>query len=223
VTDSATEPRARRLSPEAIVSTAVRIIEAEGEAAASMRRIANELGVAAMSLYNHVPNKAALLEAVADWVGAQIALPDDPDAPWAARARLLVHGFRDTARQYPNCMQIAMSRASMSPVGLASLEYALGMLKEAGFSDEAALRVVRTVTSFVIGAIATESLRSRAAQAAAESGFEPLPADQFPHLAALGPKLLVVDSDADFEFGLELLLAAVGWSGRSEVEGPHSA
>lgn len=207
---AAAEPRTRRLSPEAIVETAVRIIEAEGEAAASMRRIANELGVAAMSLYNHIPNKAALLEAVADWVGSQIVLPSSEEPHWDTRAWSLAYAFRDAARKYPNCMQIAMSRASMSPVGISSLEYAIGMLKEAGFDDESALRVVRTVTSFVMGAITTDSLRARAAQAAAESGFTPPSAEHFPHLAALGPKLLEIDSDADFEFGLNLLMAAVG-------------
>lgn len=212
--EAGVEQRHRRLSLEAIVSTAVRLIEAEGESAASMRRIAADLGVAAMSLYNHVPNKAALLEAVADWVGAQVVLQDDSDSDWDTRARALVFAFRDVARTYPHCVQLAMSRASMSPVGLGALEHALGMLKEAGFSERAALRVVRTVISFVIGTIATESLRARAAQAAAESGFEPLPAAQFPHLAALGPTLLEVDADADFEFGLDLLLTAIGVSDR---------
>lgn len=200
----------RRLSPGSIVAAAVAIIEAEGEAAASMRRIAAELGVAAMSLYNHVPNKAALLQAVGDWVGEQIVLHEAaPEADWDSRARTMMYAFRDVARHYPNCMQIAMSRASMSPVGLGALEHALGMLKEDGFSDETALRVVRTATSFVMGAITTESLRLRAAATAAEVGFAPLPAEEFPHLAALGPKLLEVDSDADFEFGVNLLLAAI--------------
>ncbi|MGQ0843673.1 MAG: TetR/AcrR family transcriptional regulator [Sporichthyaceae bacterium] len=204
------DPRGRRLSAETIVAAAVHIIETEGEAAASMRRIASDLGVAAMSLYNHVPNKAALLEAVADWVGAQIVIPADADEDWGTRARTLLGAFRDVARQYPNCMQISMSRASMSPVGIGALEHALGMLIEAGFSQEEALRVVRTATSFVIGAITTDSLRQRAAATAAETGFQPLPPEQFPHLAALGPKLLEVDSDADFEFGVNLLMAAIG-------------
>ncbi|MGQ0463736.1 MAG: TetR/AcrR family transcriptional regulator [Sporichthyaceae bacterium] len=210
MTEAAIETSGRRLSPETIVAAAVAIIEAEGEAAASMRRIAAELGVAAMSLYNHVPNKAALLQAVADWVGVQIVVQEDAaDAEWDTRARSLMYAFRDVARHYPNCMQIAMSRASMSPVGLGALEHALGMLKQAGFSDETALRVVRTATSFVMGAITTESLRTRAAAAAAEFGFQPLPAEEFPHLAALGPMLLDVDSDADFEFGVNLLMAAI--------------
>src|ERR1700761_2385209 len=94
-----------RLSVDVIVETAARIIEAEGEPAASMRRISSELGVAAMSLYNHVPNKAALLDAVAEWVGAQIELPPDPGADWDTRARTMARAFRDVVRRYPNCMQ----------------------------------------------------------------------------------------------------------------------
>ncbi|HEX3825826.1 MAG TPA: TetR/AcrR family transcriptional regulator [Sporichthyaceae bacterium] len=201
-----------RLSVEAIVEAAVRIIEAEGEPAASMRRISAELGVAAMSLYNHVPSKAALLDAVAEWVGAQIELPPDPDADWDTRARTMARAFRDVVRRYPNCMQLAMSRAPMSWVGLRPLEYALDMVHQAGFSGLEAIRVVRAVTSFIIGSIATETAR-RQAFSALGGGTTVLPGaepgEEFPHLIALGPRLLQLDPDADFEYGLDLLLHAL--------------
>jgi AcrR family transcriptional regulator len=201
-----------RLSVELIVDTAVRIIEAEGESAASMRRISAELGVAAMSLYNHVPNKAALLDAVAEWVGAQIELPADPEADWDTRARTMARAFRDVVRRYPNCMQLAMSRAPMSWVGLRPLEYALEMVHQAGFSGVEAIRVVRAVTSFIIGSIATETAR-RQAFSALGAGETPLPggvsAEEFPHLTELGPRLVQLDPDADFEYGLDLLLRAL--------------
>jgi AcrR family transcriptional regulator len=201
-----------RLSVELIVDTAVRIIEAEGESAASMRRISAELGVAAMSLYNHVPSKAALLDAVAEWVGAQIELPADPDADWDTRARTIARAFRDVVRRYPNCMQLAMSRAPMSWVGLRPLEYALEMVHQAGFDGVEAIRVVRAVTSFIIGSIATETARRQAFSAlTAGAGVLPgaVPANEFPHLTDLGPLLLHLDPDADFEYGLDLLLRAL--------------
>jgi AcrR family transcriptional regulator len=201
-----------RLSLELIVEAAVRIIETEGETAASMRRISAELGVAAMSLYNHVPNKAALLDAVAEWVGAQIELPPDPDADWDTRARTISRAFRDVVRRYPNCMQLAMSRAPMSWVGLRPLEYAYAMVHQAGFTGTDAIRVVRAVTSFVIGSIATETARMQAAAALSTAGML-LPGavspEEFPHLTALGPSLLELDPEADFEFGLDLLLQAL--------------
>jgi AcrR family transcriptional regulator len=203
-----------RLTPEAIVATAVRVIEAEGEAAASMRRISAELGVAAMSLYNHVPSKAALLDAVADWVGTQIELPSEPDADWESRARTLVRAFRDVVRRYPNCMQLAMSRAPMSSVGLRPLEYALEMAHQAGFPDREAIRVVRAFTSYVIGTITTEAARTRAARALAEggdpeAGGQVVSGQEFPRLYGLGPALFELDPDGDFEFGLDLLLGSL--------------
>ena len=201
-----------RLSVEAIVETAARIIEAEGEPAASMRRISAELGVAAMSLYNHVPSKAALLDAVAEWVGAQVELPPDPDADWDTRARTMARAFRDVVRRYPNCMQLAMSRAPMSWVGLRPLEYALDMVHQAGFSDLEAIRVVRAVTSFIIGSIATETARRQAFSGLGDGATVfpgAVPIEEFPHLVALGSRLLELDPDADFEYGLNLLLDAL--------------
>jgi AcrR family transcriptional regulator len=213
------DPARGRLSPEAIVTTAVRLIEAEGESAASMRRISAELGVAAMSLYHHVPNKSALLDAVADWVSTQIATPRLPDADWHTRARALARAFRDVAQRYPNCMQLAMSRAPLSLVGLEPLEYALEMAHEAGFTENEAIRLVRAVTSYVIGSVVTSITRTRAAQAAAtmvataafpvnglDLGVDP---QQFPRLTALGPTLFALDLDGDFEFGLDLLLQSL--------------
>ena len=199
-----------RLSAELIVATAVRIIEAEGEPAASMRRIAAELDVAAMSLYNHVPNKAALLDMVADWVGAQIELPREPGADWESRARTLLYAFRDVVRRYPNCMQLSMSRARMSAVSLVPLEYALEMAHEAGYPETDAIRLIRAFTAYVIGSITTANARTAAVQAMIAGNELPaIPAEQFPHLAALGPRLLELNPDADFEFGLDLLLGAL--------------
>src|SRR5687768_17449668 len=70
------------LSRPRIVAAAIDLIEREGADAVSMRRIAGELGVGVMSLYNHVPNKAALLDAVAEAVLSEIEFADDPDAEW---------------------------------------------------------------------------------------------------------------------------------------------
>jgi len=204
-----------RLSPELIVATAVELIEADGESAASMRRISAELGVAAMSLYNHVPSKAALLDAVADWVSAQITVPAMPDADWDTRARALARAFRDVATRYPNCMLLAMSRAPMSMVGLAPLEYALEMAHEAGYDEAEAIRLVRAVTSYVIGSVVTSVTRRRAVEAAAAAlaAGDPVGPDMdpahFPHLVALGPALFVLDLDNDFEFGLDLMLRSL--------------
>ncbi len=198
-----------RLSREAIVATAIRLIEAEGEAAASMRRISAELGVAAMSLYNHVPNKAALLDAIGEYVRAQILLPTDPELTWEQRARVLMHAFRDVVERYPRSVELMMARAPSSLVGLEPLEYSLEMVEQAGFYGRDALRVVRAFVAYAVGATTTAAHRARAVEAMRDDGTPPDPAglEQYPRIAALGLDLFIDESD--FEFGLDLLISAV--------------
>ncbi|MBA3741657.1 TetR/AcrR family transcriptional regulator C-terminal domain-containing protein [Sporichthya sp.] len=201
-----------RLSREAIVATAIRLIEAEGEAAASMRRISAELGVAAMSLYNHVPNKAALLDAIGEHVRAQILLPTDPDLAWEQRARVLMRAFRDVVEQYPRCIELMMARAPASLVGLEPLEYALEMAEQAGFTGRDALRVVRAFVAYAVGATTTAGHRARAIEAMQlEAGgelSEPPGIEKFPRINNLGLDLFAVD-ESDFEFGLDLMIQTV--------------
>jgi AcrR family transcriptional regulator len=208
---SAAESDRVRLSREAIVGTAIRLIEAEGEAAASMRRISAELGVAAMSLYNHVPNKAALLDAIAEHVRGQISLPTEPGLSWEQRARALMRAFRDVVEQYPRCIELMMARAPSSLVGLEPLEYALEMAEQAGFTGRDALRVVRTFVAYAVGATTTAAHRARAAESlqVGDGGLpEPLGLPDYPRINALGTALFAVD-ESDFEFGLDLMIGAV--------------
>lgn len=200
-----------RLSRETIVATAIRLIETEGEAAASMRRISAELGVAAMSLYNHLPNKAALLDAIGEHVRAQIQLPTDPDLVWEQRARVLMRAFRDVVEQYPRCIELMMARAPSSLVGLEPLEYALEMAEQAGFTGRDALRVVRAFVAYAVGATTTAAHRARAIETLQEDGGglpDPAGLEKFPRINALGLDLFGVD-DNDFEFGLDLMVQAV--------------
>lgn len=97
------------LTRERIVLAAVALIERESADALSMRRVAAELGVAVMSLYNHVPNKSALLEGVAEHVVSGLELHDDPSEPWQERARALVRAFRKVAHDNPRCMTIVLT------------------------------------------------------------------------------------------------------------------
>jgi AcrR family transcriptional regulator len=207
---SAAENDRARLSREAIVDTAIRLIEAEGEAAASMRRISAELGVAAMSLYNHLPNKAALLDAIGEYVRGQILLPTDPDLTWEQRARVLMRAFRDVVEQYPRCIELMMARAPSSLVGLEPLEYALDMAEQAGFTGRDALRVVRAFVAYAVGATTTTGHRARAVESMQLGGAVPDPAGlaAYPRIHALGLDLFLVDQ-SDFEFGLDLMIQAV--------------
>ncbi|MEV4898311.1 TetR family transcriptional regulator [Nonomuraea sp. NPDC055795] len=89
------------LSKKRIVTAAIGLIEREGADAISMRRIAADLGVGVMSLYNHVPNKDALLSEVAEAVLSEIEFTDDPGADWTERVRIQARAFRQIAHHYP--------------------------------------------------------------------------------------------------------------------------
>ncbi|XRQ05011.1 TetR/AcrR family transcriptional regulator [Actinomadura welshii] len=200
------------LTRDRIVLAAVGLIESEGADALSMRRVASELGVAVMSLYNHVPNKGALLEGVAEHVVSGLELNDDPSEPWQERARALVRAFRKVAHDNPRCMRIVLTHEIDSPAGLRPAERALALADAAGFDGETAVRIMRALLAYALGAQLREAGMSKMLGHLAETGAETwtrLDPDEFPHVIAAAPAMADIDAEADFEFGLDLLIGAL--------------
>lgn len=200
------------LSRELIVRTAVALIEREGANAVSMRRLATELGTGAMSLYNHVPSKAALLDAVAEHIVADMDLTHDPELGWREAARSLARAFRDVAARYPRGVMVVISRQPYSAVGLRPVELALATARAAGFDGRAAVRVMRAVVNYVLGCLVHEASQTEARWASeGHATVDPaqLAAAGLVNVRELLPALAEHDSEADFEFGLELLISAL--------------
>ncbi|OLT29447.1 hypothetical protein BJF79_40805 [Actinomadura sp. CNU-125] len=200
------------LTRDRIVRAAVGLIEREGADALSMRRVASELDVAVMSLYNHVPNKGALLEGVAEHVVSGMELQDDPSASWQDRARALVRAFRTVAREQPRCMTIVMTRKFDTLSGLRPAERALELAEAAGFDGVTAVRIMRALMAYALGAQLREIgfgkwLHHLDTSPAAD--FARLDAAEFPHVIAFASELAEHDPEADFEFGLDLLIGAL--------------
>lgn len=216
----------------------VELIERDGADAVSMRRVAAELGAAPMSLYNHVPNKATLLDAVAEHIMSEMDLdlgggdtgggntgggdtggPGEPD--WTDQARALARNFRAVARRYPRSVLLVITRQPRSTVGLRPVELALGVVRRAGFDDQTSVRLVRTVVSFVIGSLMHEAgVDQLAAQPSATdlAAFaSTLDETHYSQVRAVLPMLVQHDHDAEFEFGLEMLVGAMQtlWNNRS--------
>lgn len=200
------------LTRDRIVRAAVALIEREGADALSMRRVAAELDVAVMSLYNHVPNKTALLEGVAEQVVAGLELTDDPAEPWQQRARALVRAFRKVAHDNPRCMTIVFTHKVDTAAGLRPMERALALADAAGFDGGTAVRIMRALLAYAIGAqmreIGMEKMLGHLAETGAES-WNHLDPVEFRHVIAYGPELAEHDPESDFEFGLDLLIAAL--------------
>lgn len=213
------------LTRDRIVQAAVALIEREGAEALSMRRVAAELDVAVMSLYNHVPNKAALLEGVADRVVAGLELDAGPAQSWQEDARALVRAFRKVAHDHPRCMKIVLTHKVDTAAGLRPMERALALADAAGFDAATAVRITRALLAYALGAQVREAGMEQMLGHLEETGaqsWKHLDPQEFRHVIAYGPELAAHDPESDFEFGLDLLISALEGLPRRSAAGPES-
>jgi AcrR family transcriptional regulator len=200
------------LTRDRIVRAAIELIEREGSDALSMRRVAAELGVAVMSLYNHVPSKAALLDAMAERILAGVIVADDPAMHWTERARSLVRAFRKVAHDHPRSVTLVLTRKVDAPSGMRPVEHALAIAADAGFDGQTSVRIMRALLAYAVGAQLREAGAAKMLYYLPKNredllGF--LDPGDFPHVVALQQELLSHDPDTDFEFGLNLLITAL--------------
>ncbi|MEU4133001.1 TetR/AcrR family transcriptional regulator [Streptomyces wuyuanensis] len=97
------------LTEAGIYAAALRLIDADGVEALTMRKLATALDANPMSLYHHVPNKEAVLRGVTRMVGARFRTVTLEDAPWQERIRLLATDFRTLAHRHPELMAYSFS------------------------------------------------------------------------------------------------------------------
>jgi TetR/AcrR family tetracycline transcriptional repressor len=206
------------LSRDAVVTRAVAIADAEGLEAVTIRRIAQEFGVTPMALYWHVENKDGLLAAMGDVLYAGIDLSGDPGAPWADRFRGLLESLLAAMRRHPALLPLAYERVIQCADGRNVTEYALALLREAGFSvresANIAVHSLRTVVGLIIDepgmeigvdvATRAEHLQAKRAVIAA------LPAEQYPLLIDSVEDLIgCADQDGYDQLGLNLFIEGV--------------
>ncbi|MEU5879952.1 TetR/AcrR family transcriptional regulator C-terminal domain-containing protein [Spirillospora sp. NPDC047279] len=203
----------RPLSRELIIEAAIVLVERDGARGLSMRKVAAELGVGVMSLYNHVPDREALVDGIAITVLAGLNPPSglDPAADWKVNARLMVDAFRATAHRYPRSMHLVFTSRIDLEFKWTAAEQALAYLASAGFDGETSVRALRALMSFAIGAQMMVHGVVRVPGTAQAEVIETVMADpeRYPHAIALAHELARPPGDADFDRGLEMLLSAL--------------
>ncbi|MBK9029997.1 MAG: TetR/AcrR family transcriptional regulator C-terminal domain-containing protein [Myxococcales bacterium] len=138
------------LTREAILDAAVALLDQDGLPGLSMRRLGAALGVEAMSLYHHVPSKAALLDGIHERI--LLALPPPPRArTWQAFARHQAHALHAALRAHPHAVPLFATRPAATPAATARLERYLAVLVEAGFAPVDALSVIQLLAQLVVG------------------------------------------------------------------------
>jgi AcrR family transcriptional regulator len=215
-----------QLSRDLVVTAALKVIEAGGGAALTMRRVADELGVSASALYGHVANKEELIQLVLEQIMEEIPAPR-PGGDWREMMRVFARETLGVFRRHPGVAGLTLGRVPFGPSKLAGTERMHAVLRAAGLPDQVAA-YAGDLGSLYIGAFAHElevappgGQGDFAAQAAA--WLKSLPADQFPNTVALADLLVAGNAEARFDWGLDVIVrglasyltepptAAAGW------------
>lgn len=198
------------LTRDRVIAAAVAVADRGGLAAVSMRNVGRELGVEAMSLYNHVANKQALLDGLADVAFASIALPV-ATAPWRVEMVRRADSARAVLSSHPWALGLLESRSSPGPAVLIHHNAVLACLRTNGFSIALASHAFSVLDAYVYGFVLTEvNLPFDAADGPEDfaSGFE-VPADEYPFLLELMTELVVGKDYTfgnEFGYGLDIIL-----------------
>jgi AcrR family transcriptional regulator len=199
------------LSRERVLRAAVDFADADGIESLSMRRLAKELGVEAMSLYHHVANKSDLLDAIVDLVVAEIWIPS-PGHEWRSAMRRRAVSAREMFTRHPWALGLVESSRSPGLDRLRYVESVLACLRSAGFSTALAGHAFSTLDSYIYGFVLQErSLTFDAPDGMVATGediLRDLPADGFPALRETIMEFTRTGAGFadDFAFGLELIL-----------------
>lgn len=216
------------LSRERILRAAIDFVDLRGLTALSMRRLGQELGVEAMSLYRYVNGREDLLEGIVDQMVAELHLRSDhalgkSDGGWQAYLQWLAHGVRSLARDHPKVFPLIATRHPAAPWlrpplrSLRVVEEFLTTLISHGFTDARAVEAYRAFSSFLLGHLLLEATLHGAEVGPAEEpldeGSSDVPnADQrlrlhhFPHISRLETVLSENHAAIEFERALEDLL-----------------
>jgi AcrR family transcriptional regulator len=212
-----------------IVVAAVRIADAEGVEAVSMRRLADELGVATMTPYTHVDSKDELLDLMRDAVAAQMILPEPIPDDWRQALRAIAHRTKDAFEAHPWSLDIAPRRPRARINRLRHVEQSVGIMVRLEVDPPTGRAILMSIDDYVIGYCLRKRSRERMlatmgpVEDAALRGFGGEPDPEVAAALAAGELPLIkkitghperkhpfgVPPDSGFEPGLEWLLDGI--------------
>lgn len=216
---------ARGLSRDLVVDSALHFIDLYGTQGLSMRKLAQELGVEAMSLYRYVTGREDILEAVVTRLlgGVTAALDDRLAHTWQGYLQTLAHTVRDLALRHPRAFPLVATRHPAAPWlrpplrSLEVVEHFLATLGGFGFNDDQIVGTYRSFSSFLLGHLLLEAAVHGAETSPAEEPLDEgdaqvgnrdadvdLPADS--QVRRLRDKLSEDRGEEEFEISLETLL-----------------
>jgi AcrR family transcriptional regulator len=220
--DAPAEQARAPLSRWRVLRAAVDVADRGGLEALTMRRLAQELGVEAMSLYHHVANKEAILDGVVEVVVEEIheavdrAEAPDPGDDWKTAMRARILAARTVLVGHPWAPRVLETRSTTSLAVVGYFDGVLGIFRAAGFSYDLAHHALHALGSRALGFSQElfEADDPEAADAETTAMLEQM-ADRFPHIVGMLAEVAHDDADTtlgwcddqfEFEFGLDLIL-----------------
>ena len=200
------------MSRERVLRAAIDFADANGIDSLSMRKLARELGVEAMTLYYYVANKQDLLEGMTDLVAAEIALPAE-DLDWKAAVRSRATSAHAALERHPWVSPLWMS-VMIGPARMRYMDSALGVYRRAGLTPANTELAFHAVENHVVGYALQEvsfPLEADDLATQAKAFLEQLPTEDYPYLAEHIVQHLTHEEieSGSFEFGLEQLLDGI--------------
>jgi len=220
------------LTREAIVETALGLLDKDGLDELSMRRLADELDTGPASLYWHVGSKDGLLELIFDRVIGEVELPEPEPERWQEQIKEVARAGRAMILRHRDIVRISIGRIPMGPNALRVSEGIFAILRGGGVPDPLAVTAHHLLFALINGftldettdlAVEVENLPDDAAADAARNYLASLPGDQFPNLAAVAAHFGETDNDRRFELLIELFADGLAQRVQAQARKPQRA
>jgi AcrR family transcriptional regulator len=208
------KPARRPITRDAMVDASLRIVDAEGLDALSMRRLAQELGCQASALYAHVSGKPELLQLLIDRVAGEVRIPEPDPERWQEQVKDAMRAIHGTLVAHRDLAGASLANIPTGPNALVAIDGLLALLRAGGLSRRVAALAADLLPLYVTATAYEGSLFARRIEQEPDyfqrldDYFRSLPPERFPVLHELLDELTDPgDSPEDrFEFGLEVLL-----------------
>ena len=207
-----------RLSKRTVTENALKLADADGLDALTIRKLADHLGVTPMALYWHFRSKEELLEGVAEQVWGEIDVNVDPDAPWWAQLQGMLESLVTVLRAHPAAPQLVLEHEKRNEAALRATEVTLDVLRTAGFDPLQASTIARSALWTGITLVMSEpgykpelTADERAEwQRRNQVELSMLPAARYPRLIECAlPMSACDDPDFHYQFGIRLFIDGV--------------
>lgn len=197
------------LSKERIELSALDLIERDGLAGFSTRKLAAALRCEAMSIYYYFPSKGHLLDALVDRIISGMPPIPPADIPWRERIRIASAGWHKELTRWPGLFIYVSTHRLNTPVCLKWLDSVIGLFMQGGLTEEDAVRCFRSFGYYLMGAGLDETAGYARGPSTAEPVSDEVMERDFPNVVRAGPYFRSIEWQATFEVGLDLFLNGI--------------